>query len=178
MTDSQRPPPSPDGPDPHGDLLRLDLVTTGGERIVVRPARDADLCGVRALYDSFEPKQSAQGLPPAGQEDRHNWVQGLLCEPINALAEVQSVVVGHACLLDIVPEQRSELAIMIHQDWQNRGIGSALLDLTIALARRSCYRSIWLTVSVRNTRAIHVYRKCGFRQCDRIDIDIEMERLL
>jgi ribosomal protein S18 acetylase RimI-like enzyme len=89
-----------------------------------------------------------------------------------------TAVVGHACLLDVVPGERSELAIMVHQDWQNQGIGSALLELTIELARRASYRSIWLTVSIRNKRALHVYRKCGFRICERIDIDIEMERLL
>jgi hypothetical protein len=68
MTDPHKPPPPDVGRNPYETSLRRCLTAESGEVITVRPACETDFHGVCGLYDDFEPKQSAQGLPPA-QED-------------------------------------------------------------------------------------------------------------
>jgi RimJ/RimL family protein N-acetyltransferase len=156
-----------------------------GEEIIVRPSDPRDTPSLCAMYNTFAPKKSVQGVPAADDTQRQAWVLGLAQEPINIIAtaastdsEAASHLVGHACLLAMEPGVRAELLIMVHQDWRNRSIGSALLEAAIELAKRAQYQKIWLVVSVRNTRAIHIYQKCGFELSSKVDFDIEMERRL
>jgi ribosomal protein S18 acetylase RimI-like enzyme len=52
--------------------------------------------------------------------------------------------------------------IFVHQDYQDRGIGTALTQLMRELACEMGWSQIWLTVETRNFKAIHVYEKVGF----------------
>ncbi len=180
-------PPTGCRTDNHGDLragLRS-FTSRYGEEIVVRRATSQDTSSLCAMYDTFAPKQSVQGVPSAQDDQRRTWVQGLAKERINVIAtaadkdaEGAEPLVGHACLLTMEPGVRAELLIMVHQDWRNRNIGSAILEVAIELAQQARYQKLWLVVSARNTRAIHIYQKCGFELCTQVDYDIEMERLL
>jgi putative acetyltransferase len=162
--------------DPHACRIE----TRYGDEVILRVIRPEDECRLCAMYDVFEPKQVTQGVPAVKRETRHAWVEGLMREPLNVIAELAATgtLVGHTCLLVMEPGVQLELLIMVHQDWQNRGIGSALMELSLGLARRSGYRRVWLSVSMRNSRALHVYEKCGFTVCTMEDLEVEMERLL
>ncbi len=147
-------------------------------KVTLRPAERADFQALCAMFDTFEPKESVQGLPPADPQKRAEWVEQMMTQPVNALAENDGRPVGHACLLEIDPGERGELEIMVHQDWQNRGIGSALLDLLCDLAQARGIHRIWLCVDARNSRAIRIYRNSGFALIGPLDVEIEMERRL
>jgi RimJ/RimL family protein N-acetyltransferase len=59
----------------------------------------------------------------------------------------------------------SRLAISVHPDWRDRGVGTALMRQAIAWARASLIVTrLELEVFTRNTRAIHVYAKLGFQE--------------
>ena len=59
--------------------------------------------------------------------------------------------VGHVTQVCVVPEQRG------------RGIGEALLLASAQDLRRRCFRSLSLTVTEANTRAVELYKKLGFQ---------------
>lgn len=63
---------------------------------------------------------------------------------------------------------RASLSISIARQWQSKGIGSALLDTTLAQATDMGYAQIELEVVSGNTKAKGLYRKYGFRRCGTI----------
>lgn len=155
--------------------LKRTFIDKCGERLIVRPADTNDYGIILCMYDLFEPKQCAQGIPPADPECRKNLVRKIIDKSINVVSETESIAVGHACLIDIEPGVRSELEIAVHQDWRGRGIGTAMLSLLIEVARRCGYRKIWLSVDNTNRSAIHIYRKYGFTFIGPFDSEREME---
>lgn len=58
----------------------------------------------------------------------------------------------------------AELGMLVHPGWRERGIGSALLEAGIALARRQGLHKLSLEVFAHNTAAIGLYRKSGFAE--------------
>ncbi len=149
-----------------------------GCSILLRPALQSDFSRILAMYDDFEPKESAQGLPSADPERRRKWVQQILDESLNVIALAEERVTGHACLIEIPPGTTSELEIAVHQDFQDRGIGFALLQSLVGIARSCHCCRIWLTVDAMNHRAIRMYQKCGFCFKGPFDIERDMELTL
>ncbi len=149
-----------------------------GETITIRPAYKEDYDGILRMYDLYEPKESAQGLPPADPRRRKDLILRILNDSLSIVAEIEGFIAGHAGLIDIDPGIRSELLIVIHQNFQNRGIGSAMVELLLKLARHCRYHSIWMTVDVSNRKIIKVCRKHGFKFVGPFDSEREMELIL
>lgn len=66
---------------------------------------------------------------------------------------------------DYLPSQSpsAELGVVVSDPFQNRGLGSRLIKRLLELARRGGIREVFLSVLPDNSRAIHLYRKFGFR---------------
>lgn len=126
------------------------------------------------MYRTFEPKECAQGLPPRTEERQRSWLGGLLGQTLNLVAAVDGEAVGHAVLLDMEPGRSCEYLVFVHQDHQNRGIGTALTRVGGRLADDLGYGRVWLTVERTNPRAIHVYEKVGFQLVGAADLEREM----
>jgi ribosomal protein S18 acetylase RimI-like enzyme len=118
------------------------------------------------MYDRFEPKAITQGLPPAGEKGRREWIDGLLNAGMNFVARDEREIVGHASVL-MDPERNSgEYLIFVDHRIRNRGLGAGLTRAAIDRAAEMGVREIWLTVEALNFRAIKLYRKMGFCFCD------------
>lgn len=63
---------------------------------------------------------------------------------------------------------RANLGIAIVQEYCNCGLGTILMQEGIAFAREAGYEQAELGVFADNAPAIHLYRKCGFRDTGRI----------
>ena len=126
------------------------------------------------MYDHFEPKRAAQGLPPTGRERICSWLEHLQKYGENLVALHQGRVIGHTMLCAVSPT-RAEFAIFIDQEYRNQGIGTKFTEVTLELAREKGYRRIWLSVEVNNLIAVRVYRKLGFRLRDLYGPEQEME---
>lgn len=155
--------------------MRRTINAKTGEEIVIRLADKNDYELIVKMYDRFEPKESAQGLPPADPDRRRTWVCKILVDSLNVISTFGSEVIGHACLINIQAKVRAELEIAVHQDWQSRGIGSEMVSILIEAARGCGYQKIWLTVDATNRQAVHVYQKFGFEFVGPFDIEREME---
>jgi len=55
-----------------------------------------------------------------------------------------------------------EIGMLVDRDWRGRGVGSALIQAAIGLARQQGLHKLSLEVFAGNTAAIALYRKCGF----------------
>lgn len=71
-------------------------------------------------------------------------------------------VVGYCCIWCLGSEAHL-LNLAVHPEARRQGVGSALLERALGLARSSGARGVWLEVRTSNRPAIELYRKFGFR---------------
>lgn len=134
-----------------------------GETFVIRPFRDEDGAALMEMYDDFEPKRVAQGLPPGDVERRRRWLRDVLADGYHLVVEIDGAVVGHGMLLPF-QEGEAELANFLHQATRDRGIGTRLNQALLELGRELGMRRVWLSVEPFNRRAIRSYEKVGFQR--------------
>jgi RimJ/RimL family protein N-acetyltransferase len=93
------------------------------------------------------------------------------------IVEDESKVVGwcrlwpSACIAQ-APEV--ELGVGLLPAYRNRGLGTALICQILAWARLTGLRRVVLTSRGDNTRALHVFRQCGFQTLNTSNGQIEM----
>lgn len=121
-----------------------------------------DRAGLRRMYQTFEPKRVAQGLPPAHPSQLDRWLDRVLPLGIHLVVTVDGEILGHGMLLPYATDA-AELANFLHQSIRDRGIGTALNRALLDLGRQGGIRSVWLSVEPSNRRAIRSYEKVGFR---------------
>jgi len=108
---------------------------------------------------------------PFPRERIEHWTSNINCEkalPILAIVEEAGSprVVGVASLefYDTLAERhKAEFGITISDSYQNKGLGTALTQHMLAIARKKRLRKVTLNVLVGNKRAIRMYEKCGFK---------------
>lgn len=114
------------------------------------------------------------------EEQEQKWVHKKLeeKEPVFSMIEKKSgTFIGNIELMD-VHDAVGELGIAITAAKQNMGFGTeAVSALTAYGARQLGLKRIVLRANQKNLRAIHVYRKCGFREYDHTDDHVYMEWL-
>ncbi len=128
---------------------------------VIRELEPGDLPALAEMYRTFEPRGRAKGLPPVREEKASRWLEHLASTAGGLMAVEGGRIAGHV----ILAEQRgeAEVALFVHQDFRNRGLGGELIRAAVDLARRRGYSRLWLTVSPDNPAALRVYARCGFR---------------
>ena len=85
--------------------------------------------------------------------------------------------IGNIELMD-VNNFAAELGIAITAAKQNAGYGTeAVLAITEYGTRQLGLKRVFLRTDPHNSRAIHVYQKCGFIEYDRNDEHVYMELL-
>jgi ribosomal protein S18 acetylase RimI-like enzyme len=155
--------------DREGRTVTLRAVGEGEDAVDTESAREA----LFEMYEAFDPADRAQGLPPAGESRIRDWLDNVLDEGrYNVIASVEGEAAGHATL---VPDVDSyELAIFVLQDYQQAGIGTALIETLLGHGADRGVERVWLTVERWNSAAVHLYEKVGFETCDSESFELEM----
>jgi ribosomal protein S18 acetylase RimI-like enzyme len=60
-------------------------------------------------------------------------------------------------------KHRAEFDVIVHDDYQDRGLGTALTRHMLDVTREKGLKKVFLKTNTDNERAIHVYEKMGFR---------------
>lgn len=138
----------------------------------IRPARQDDLPALLAIYNhavlhsvatfDVEPRTEAAGQAwLAAHTGRHPLVVAELAD---------GIVAGYASLSPYRPmpayDSTAELSLYIHPDYQHRGLGHALAEHILAVARAE--DRLHLVVSVitaSHAVSISLHEKLGFRLC-------------
>lgn len=159
----------------------IDFTDGKGRAVTIRALspRDEVPTSLVEMYDTFDRSERAQGLPPVNREAVEAWLRDLLSDEggRNVVAEVSGDIVGHATL---VPDSkdRHELAIFVHQAYQNAGIGTQLLRALLGYGARSGVDTVWLTVERWNQAAIALYEHVGFERRNIERFTLEMHATL
>ncbi|MBZ5553018.1 MAG: GNAT family N-acetyltransferase [Acidobacteriia bacterium] len=149
------------------------FIDKAGARATARSFRSQDLKALQEMYFQFEPKQIAQRMPPRTEEQISRWLYCLTHDGENFVALVGRRLVGHTVLCNL-QDGRAELAIFVLQEFQNRGIGTQLIQLAKRAAMAAAYRQIWISVESSNLQAIRVFQKNSFQFIGSFDTESEM----
>ena len=157
------------------DLWPSSALDKRKEVITVSPCNDADLEALTRMYDTYEPKAAIQGLPPVDQNTRIEWIRSCLRTAMNLKAELGGTVIAHGMLFPMPDPVVVEFNLFVHNQTQNRGIGSIVAFLLFAAAKRLGYKKVWVFESRNNARALRIYYNVGFREARREGNEVELE---
>lgn len=130
-----------------------------------RVATTADIEPLGEMYSAFGATDRAQRIPPAVDGRCQSWLETLFAEGYNIVAEGRGRLVGHVVYTP-VDDPRPELAVFVHPDYHNRGIGTELCKQAAAAAVEAGCEELMLHVEQTNRAAIAVYQGLGFEIVD------------
>lgn len=124
---------------------------------------DGEVDALLEMYRTLDPADRTQDIPPRSESQLASWVGTLTDEGLNVVAWHGDRAVGHAVLMPM-DEDRRELAIFVHSDYQEAHIGTHLLECLFGYGRQHGVERVWLSVERHNTVALRLYESLGFEQ--------------
>jgi len=152
-----------------------EFTAKNGARVVVRYVRWEDICDYYELWKSLaRDKEVVKYLGVVEEIDFSTCVDRFSRivasvekgKEIRLVAEVDGKVVGYVSIKIEGGSfrHRGWLGIIIRREYRDLGIGTRLLEAVVREAKRMGLKLILLETSSLNSRAIHVFRKVGFRE--------------
>ena len=146
------------------------FTTKNGLKVVFRPEKPTDTEMLWVMFSTLSKKSASNLLPPFPRERIESWTSEINYNEVLAIvAELNEKdnkrIIGSTSLRFNSAEalkHKTELGLTIHDDYQNLGIGTALLKHIIKVAKSKKLKKIHLNVSAENDHAIHLYKKAGF----------------
>ncbi len=134
-----------------------------GSNVVILKYREEDLKKIVDMYSSFSDEALRWTRPPYNEETIKKLSKD---ENLILVAKHENRVVG-PCMLDVHQHSTgkgiSSLIVNLHQDFQNKGLGTTMIKMLAEWARIEGIHRIELSVIAEHKMAIHVYEKLGFR---------------
>jgi len=133
--------------------------------ITLRFLTKDDAIGLFQMFSSMSDKALEWSGAPYTTEVIQRWVNNIQ-NLIPLIAVDGTKIIGYAAIYKLQHPRRKgvgDLHIYLHQDFQNVGLGSALMEKLLQLARKEKMHKIELSVIADNKTAIHLYKKFGFK---------------
>jgi putative acetyltransferase len=142
-----------------------------GKALRFRPEKSSDTKMLWAMFSTLSETSISNLVPPFTREKIESWTSNIDYNEVLAIVAVTKEkdtqrIVGSASLrfhTQEVFKHKAELGIAVHDDYQNLGVGTALVNHLLNIARKKNLKKIFLTVNSENARALHVYEKAGFK---------------
>ena len=145
-----------------------------GIAITIRAYQDKDYKSLIDMYDKFEPKRIAMGLPHSDKKLRDNWINCILKSFFNTIAIHQNKIIGHSAI-DIFRNKSSpEYMIFLDQDFRNRGIGTSQTMIIKKICEEFGCKQIWVAITCHSMLGIKLFKKLGFKFTGKIGPEREM----
>ncbi len=140
-----------------------------GTTVHFREETSGDLESVWGLYSTLG-SESRHTLPPFNRSLIERWSSCLneyTFKPVLVSVDEGDGerIIGRASLYhDLSPatKHRAEFGIVVHDDYQGRGVGTNLTLFMVHVARAKGLRKLTLDVFAENGRAVHVFEACGY----------------
>lgn len=136
---------------------------------IIRPTEPGDAAGTAALRRMPGVFENTLGLPSCRSADSITFLSHLGPNDHHFVAVLEDGTVIGAANLQVCGNPRmrhvGEVSVMVHTDYQNIGVGTALLNTLLDLADNWLMLvRVELTVFADNERAVHLYEKLGFEK--------------
>ncbi len=148
-----------------------EITAKNGKKVVFRPEQSGDTEMLWEMFSTLSEESASNLLPPFTRERVEGWTRNINYDEVLAIVAVVEEkrgrqIIGSASLRFNQREalrHKAELGITVNDNYQNMGIGTALLKHLINVARMRKLKKIYLQVSTANDRAINLYKKAGFK---------------
>jgi GNAT superfamily N-acetyltransferase len=137
------------------------LTLPEGNEITVRRADRSDLAAARAMHDRCS-EQTLRLRYHGPVRDADRYLDHLLSPRFGRTLAVQTasgrlVALGHL----LWDGDETEVALLVEDDWQRRGIGSELLGRLVTLAVEAGCDSVYAVTQASNTGMVAAMRALG-----------------
>jgi len=112
------------------DIWPVSALDKKHELVIFNTCKTEDGEILRTMYDSFEPKMAVQGLLPLDPATRWEWIRNCLDSGLNLKAEIEGRTSAHGLLFPIHEKSTAELGIFFHNEFQQRGIGLMIVNIS------------------------------------------------
>lgn len=140
---------------------------------VIRPIEIIDAKGINALRRMPGVFENILGIPSEREKRNADYIMNLDSNSHQLVAitktpDGEDILIGTVGL-DVYPNHRmrhsGSIGIVVHKDYQNIGVGTALMNAIIDIADNWLMLiRLELTVFEDNVGAIHLYEKFGFEK--------------
>jgi L-amino acid N-acyltransferase YncA len=146
------------------------FTTKNGKKVTFRPKQSGDTEMLWAMFSTLSEESLSNLVPPFTWERIEGWTSNINYDEVLAIVAVveeknEQRIVGIASLKfnpQAVFKHKAEQGITVHDNYQNMGIGTALLNHLLDIARMKKLRKVCLLVNTDNDKAVHMYKKAGF----------------
>lgn len=152
------------------DRYEVSTTTRGGLKVVIRPMRPDDGPRLRILFNVLSPKTIYFRFFAPLKELSDEMIEKLL--GINHQQDIvlvatqetgsEEAVLGVFRLMCRPDKETGELAIMVGDPWQGKGVGAKLFKHGIYIAKERGVRSVCGMVTGENRTVLSIARKLGF----------------
>ena len=109
-------------------------------------------------------------------KEEHQWFErSLKAGMLYLVARVEGKATGGASMHPQTDKRAhvAQFGIFICDGYRNLGLGTAITKEFSEIAKKRGFEILQLSVFANNTRALHVYKKCGFKEIGRLSQDIK-----
>jgi phosphinothricin acetyltransferase len=135
--------------------------------VSVRPATPDDAAVICAIYNQgIEDRIVTLETLPRTPEERRQWMAARGPRHPVVVAITDGQVVGWGSLNAFNPrpayDNVADLSVYVERAWRGRGVGKALLQHVLGLARQIGYHKMVLATFPYNDAGLALYRRMGF----------------
>ena len=134
-----------------------------GSYVCISKYQEADFEKLVEMYASLSKEALRWTRPPYNEETIRKLSKD---RNLILVAKYGKRIIGH-CMLDVYKHSTGKgisfLIINVHQDFQNKGLGTAMIETIIDWAKSKGMHRIELSVAAEHKMAIRVYEKVWFR---------------
>lgn len=139
--------------------------TEGG--VTVRPATEADLEAIRAIYNAEVLGSTATfDEEPRDAEAQRRWLEAHQHPYAALVAEADGAVLGWGALSPFGARAAyrftAEDSVYVHADARGRGVGTVLLRELLRAGRERGFRTVVARITAENGASIRLHERCGF----------------
>jgi RimJ/RimL family protein N-acetyltransferase len=136
-----------------------------GKEVTLRFLKANDGNELFQMFSSMSDGALEWSMAPYTMDVIQRWISNIQ-NLIPLVAEYGKKVVGYAVIYRFPAPRRKgigDFAIYLHQDFHNVGLGTAMTERVLQLAKAERMHKIELSVVAENKNAIHLYKNLGFQ---------------
>jgi|WetSurMetagenome_2_1015567.scaffolds.fasta_scaffold12302_3 L-phenylalanine/L-methionine N-acetyltransferase len=141
-----------------------------GKKVRFRPEKASDTDMLWQMFSTLSEESVSYLIPPFTLERIEEWTSNIDYNEVLAVVatvDEQGVqrIIGTSSLRFFAEEvfkHKAEFGLTVHDDYQNLGIGTALLNHMLEFAKKKGLSKVFLVVNTNNLKAVHLYNKAGF----------------
>ena len=139
----------------------------------IREAKLFDLPTLTDIYNDAVINTTATfDLEPKTTEERRGWFDAHTGIHPLIVAEIEGSVAGYASLSGYrekeAYESTAELSIYVHKDYRGQGVGKALMESILEIARELPIHTVISVITAGNTVSDQLHKEFGFSYCGRV----------